>query len=159
MSGKEQRGKPEPEEPDLGATLGFMRLLWGIDHALQLLSKRMEVRLGVTGPQRLVLRLLGRYPNSTAGALATILKTHPSTLTGVLRRLEERTLIQRTADPVDRRRARLVLTPQGETLNAHRGGTVEAAIRRALGRISDEDRAATERVLLTIAEELERDLE
>lgn len=34
MSGKEQRGKPEPEEPDLGATLGFMRLLWGIDHAL-----------------------------------------------------------------------------------------------------------------------------
>jgi DNA-binding MarR family transcriptional regulator len=153
-----ERGKPGANEPDLGATLGFMRLLWGIDHALQLLSKRMEGRLGVTGPQRLVLRLLGRFPQSTAGALAAILKTHPSTLTGVFHRLEERGLIHRAVDPSDRRRARLSLTPEGEALNAQRSGTVEASIRRALGRISEEDRAATERVLLTIVEELERDI-
>lgn len=155
MSGKE---KETQEEPDLGATLGFMQLLWSIDHALQSLSKRMESKLGVTGPQRLVLRLVGRIPNSTAGALAGMLKTHPSTLTGVFRRLEERALIQRTIDPQDRRRARFLLTPAGEVLNAQRGGTVEAAIRRALGRIPEEDRAATERTLQIIAEELERDV-
>ncbi|MDW8250642.1 MAG: MarR family transcriptional regulator [Myxococcales bacterium] len=136
-----------------------MRLLWGVDHALQLLSKRMEARLGVTGPQRLVLRLLGRFPNSTAGFLATILKTHPSTLTGVFHRLEERGLICRTVDAEDRRRTRISLTREGEALNAQRSGTVEAAIRRALGRISEEDYAATERVLLTVVEELERDID
>lgn len=156
MGGKE---KEPQEEQALGATLGFMQILWSMDHALQSLSKRMESRLGVTGPQRLVLRLVGHVPNSTAGALAATLKAHPSTLTGVFRRLEERSLIQRTVDPQDRRRARFLLTPTGETLNAHREGTVESAIHRALARIPDEDRAATERTLRIIAEELEHDSE
>ena len=154
MSGKERGAQ---DEPDLGATLGFMRLLWGVDHALQSLSKRMEMRFGVTGPQRLVLRLLGRRPDSTAGAVASLMHAHPSTLTGVFRRLEERGLIERSVDPNDRRRARFSLTPEGESLNTQRGGTVEAAIRRALARLSEQERAATERALVLIAEELQRD--
>jgi DNA-binding MarR family transcriptional regulator len=154
MSSKERSSQ---DEPDLGATIGFMRLLWSVDHALQSLSKRMEINIGVTGPQRLVLRVLGRLPNSTAGAVSSILRTHPSTLTGVFRRLEERGLINRLIDPNDRRRSRFSLTSEGEALNAHRSGTVEGAIRRALARLSEQERAATERALITIAEELKRD--
>lgn len=154
------RGTPAPsatEELHLGSTLSFMRLLWSVDHELQSLSKRMESRLGITGPQRLVLRILGRLPGSSAGALASVLKTHPSTLTGVFRRLEERGFIQRTIDERDRRRVLFSLTAEGEAINAQRGGTVEASIRRALGRVSDEEREATSRLLGVIIEELERD--
>ena len=43
----------------LGRVLEFMRVLWAVDHALQSTSKWMEVRLGVTGPQRLVIRMIG----------------------------------------------------------------------------------------------------
>lgn len=162
MSSKERATSPAPassaDEPNLGATLGFMRLLWSIDHGLQSLSKRMEARIGITGPQRLVLRVLGRLPGSSAGQVASVLKAHPSTLTGVFRRLEERGLIRRLVDERDRRRLLFSLTDAGETLNAQRSGTVEATIRRALARVSDEDRDATERLLSIIGEELERDM-
>lgn len=142
----------------LGPVLDFMRLLWGVDHRLQSTSKRMEARLGVTGPQRLVVRIVGRYPNISAGEIADVLQIHPSTLTGILRRLEARGALVRTADPDDGRRALLRLTEVGEQIDATKDGTVEAAVTRALAATNDGDLAATRAVLGAIAAELEKDL-
>src|SRR5262249_46223622 len=103
----------EEAEVELGSVLEFMRVLWAVDHGLEAASKRMEARLGVTGPQRLVLRILGRYPSASAGRLAEILHLHPSTLTGILKRLETRGLITRRVDPADGRRALFDLTARG----------------------------------------------
>jgi hypothetical protein len=76
---------PVPRElPDV---LQFMQLLWAIVHALQKTSKRMSAELGVTGPQRLVLRVVGLSPGISAGRLAAVLRLHPSALTGILQRL------------------------------------------------------------------------
>ena len=150
--------RDEVDDAALGKVLAFMRVLWSLDHALQTMSKRMAATLEVTGPQRLVLRLLGRQPGSSAGALADILKLHPSTLTGILRRLEERSLIVRDADPLDRRRAVLRLTAAGTRLNAERAGTIENAIRRALTKVSAAEIATTERVLSLVVRELEVDV-
>ena len=80
---------------ELDAGLLFMRALWVAVHALQKTSKRMNVRLGVTGPQRLVLRVVGLAPGISAGGLAKVLHLHPSTLTGVLKRLETQGLVSR----------------------------------------------------------------
>ena len=85
--------------PPPGETLEFMRLLWAIDHGLQRRSKRMAKTLGLTGPQRLVVRMLGRYPGISAGQLAQVLHLHPSTLTGILRRLERRGWLTRRRRP------------------------------------------------------------
>ena len=52
----------------LDPVLDFLRLLWSIEHGLQRMSKRMEGELGITGPQRLVLRIVGRFPGLSAGA-------------------------------------------------------------------------------------------
>ncbi|MGA7990727.1 MAG: MarR family transcriptional regulator [Thermoanaerobaculia bacterium] len=109
-----------------------MRLIWALDHGLQSRSKRMHASLGLTGPQRVALRVLGRRPGITAGALAEILRVHPSTLTGVLHRLEDRGLVKRTRDPHDGRRVRLALTPRGRALDVPSGGTVEAVVQRVL---------------------------
>lgn len=137
--------------------LGFMRTLWSVDHGLQLRSKRMERRLGVTGPQRLVLRIVGRFPDISAGDLAGILHIHPSTLSGVLRRLEERGALRRRTDPQDARRALLRLTAQGQRLNQNRTGTVEEAVQRALRRTPRTKSQAAQDLLTLLAEELERD--
>jgi DNA-binding MarR family transcriptional regulator len=75
---------------DLGPVLEFIRLLWATDHGLQSASKAMAARLGVTGSQRLAVRVLSRCPGLSAGELARILHVHPSTLTGVLQRLQSR---------------------------------------------------------------------
>src|SRR5688572_15630298 len=45
----------------LGEVLSFMQLLWAVTHGLESTSKRMLAAVGVTGPQRLVLRLIGQY--------------------------------------------------------------------------------------------------
>jgi DNA-binding MarR family transcriptional regulator len=140
-------------ELKLGPVLDFLRLLWAVDHALQSGSKRMEISLGVTGPQRLVLRIVGRFPGISAGEVAQILHVHPSTLTGVLRRLQARALLQRRADPNDARRALFTLSAKGRKLDSLQAGTVEAAVRRALSRLPDRISPAQE-LLTALAEEL-----
>jgi MarR family transcriptional regulator, organic hydroperoxide resistance regulator len=111
-----------------------MQSLWDLSHALAVRSKRMARTLGVTGPQRLVIRVVGQTPDLMASQIATTLGIHPSTLTGVLARLERQRLLLRVTDREDRRRFRFRLTPAGRRIDRERRGTVEAAVRRALGR-------------------------
>ena len=141
------------ELPDV---LQFMQLLWAVVHGVERRSKRMAGAIGVTGPQRLVLRVAGLFPGLSAGDLATILHVHPSTLTGVLHRLVEQRLLVRLDDPRDRRRAVLTLTARGRRVNAAGQGTVESAVAEALEAVSPRDRAATARVLERLATHLGR---
>jgi DNA-binding MarR family transcriptional regulator len=150
----QRKAVPEPETK-LGEVLEFMRLLWAIDHGLQTTSKRMRSNLGVTGPQRLVVRIIGRVPGISAGGIARILHVHPSTLTGVLRRLERDGAIDRKGDPGDARRALFSLTSHGREVDSVRGGTVEASVRTALSKASDRELEMTRKVLRLLAAELE----
>ena len=139
------------ELPDV---LQFMQLLWAVVHGVERRSKRMSGEIGITGPQRLVLRVAGLFPGLSAGDLATILHVHPSTLTGVLLRLVEQRLLVRLDDPRDRRKAVLRLTARGRRVNAKRHGTVESAVAEALEAVNPRDRAATTRVLARLATHL-----
>jgi DNA-binding MarR family transcriptional regulator len=127
-----------------------------VDHQLQSASKRLEATVGVTGPQRLVVRLVGRFPASSAGEISELLHLHPSTLTGILKRLERAGLVERRPDPADGRRVQLFLTPRGRTIDAVRGGTVEAGVRRALSRLSPRVIASAREVLEALSSELAR---
>ncbi len=138
-------------------SLRFMRTLWRLVHGLEVRSKWMERNLGVTGPQRLALRLIGRSPGIGASELATSLDLHPSTLTGILARLEHRGYLLREGDPEDRRRARFRLTARGKRIDGEKEGTVEAAVRRTLARSRDRDIDGTKALLAVLVEELERD--
>ena len=144
----------EPTE-ELGDVLEFMRLVWGMNHELGSLSKRMDTAFGVTGPQRLVLRIVGRFPGISAGRLADLMSVHPSTLTGVLRRLVDRKIVERKPDPADARRALLSLTAKGKTIDGLRtSGTVEAAVRKTLGRFDATSLAAAAKILQALADAL-----
>lgn len=137
------------------ATLEFMRALWALDHALRTRSKWMKRAVGVTGPQRLVLRLVGRSPGISAGALAEALHVDPSTLTGVLERLVRRRLLVRKKDPRDARRAVLRLTERGKSFDKVRAGTVEAAVLRVLSSVDERDVAVVQSVIAALVTELE----
>jgi DNA-binding MarR family transcriptional regulator len=140
-----------------GETLQYMQRLWALTHALEVRSKGMARELGVTGPQRLVIRIIGQSPEVSARDISTTLGMHPSTLTGILARLVVQKLVVRKTDSVDRRVARLHLTRAGERIDSERKGTVEAAVRRALGR-ADPDVIANSMIMLALlVAELERD--
>jgi DNA-binding MarR family transcriptional regulator len=153
VASKEHRAE-ETENIGLGDVIEFMRLLWAVDHGLEASSKRMDPDFGVTGPQRLVIRIVGRHPGIAAGRIAEILHVHPSTLTGILGRLVERGILTRSSDPNDARRALFGLTNAGEKLDQLRSGTIEAKVRRALGKMTARELAAARRVLGAVAQSL-----
>jgi DNA-binding MarR family transcriptional regulator len=131
--------------------------MWDLVHALNVRSKRMARTLGVTGPQRLVVRVLGRSPGMTASDIAEMLGMHPSTLTGILSRLAARGILQRKVDSSDRRRSRFHLTALGQRIDRERKGTVEAAVRRALGRADESTIGKTSSMLAFLTEEISRE--
>lgn len=144
----------ERRELDDAEVMDLLEAVWSLDHALRARSRRMEAELGVTGPQRLVIRLLGREGEVAAGALAGMLCVHPSTLTGVLQRLEEGGYVERREDPADRRRSLLRLTDRGRSMDLEREGTVEAAVRDVLERSDPETVARAADLLRTLARSL-----
>lgn len=119
---------------ELGAVLDFLRLLWAIEHLLKSTSKRMQRHLGMTGPQRLVLRIVEQFPGISAGELSEILHLHPSTLTGVIARLASRRLLVRERDFHDGRR--VLLRPVHRAAASPSGPTVEAAVQKAFDQVT-----------------------
>lgn len=151
-------GKARLPIPPLGDVLEFMRLVWAIDHAVQALSKQMTRSLGVTGPQRLVIRITGLVPGISAGHLAEVLHVHQSTLTGVLARLQRKGVLHRRSDPRDRRRSRLVLTARGRRIDRATRGTVESAMQSMLARSTAAELRAARKLFALLAEELRKRL-
>ena len=146
---------PTPSTLPVGDAIDFLRLIWSVDHALQRRSKAMAATLGITGPQRLVIRIIGRFPSVHAKQLADILHLHPSSLTALLKRLERRHLVRRWPDERDRRRWLLGLTRQGQALNRETPGTIEAAVQRVLKTTATADLDVTGAVLDKLARELD----
>ncbi len=143
------------DEVDLGSVLGFLQVVWRLDHALQSKSKRMSSSLGITGPQRFVMRVLSQRPGLSAGELAALLHLHPSTLTGVLRRLEERGLLARETDSADARRAVLKVTSSGKQITARMTNSVEDVVRRVLGAAPRSQAQGAKALLGALADALE----
>jgi MarR family transcriptional regulator, organic hydroperoxide resistance regulator len=110
-------------------------LLWAIDHALRSTSKQMQRRLGITAPQRLVLRLVGRSPGVLPSQLAEQMHLDRGTLTGIIERLVAAELLSRERDVTDRRSTRLHLTSRGRRYDRDSEGTVEHGVGRVLARL------------------------
>lgn len=117
----------------------------------------MSRDLGVTGPQRVVIRMINLMPGCSATDLAKALAMHPSTLTGILSRLDRDGLIERTVADDDRRRSQFELTAKGKRIDRSQKGTAEGAIRRALSRADDGLVEATRELIDLMIAELERE--
>lgn len=70
--------------------------------------------IGVTRPQWQVLAILSRNAGIKQGRLAEILEVEPITAGRMIDRLQEAGLVERRADPADRRAWRIYLTRRGE---------------------------------------------
>jgi MarR family transcriptional regulator, organic hydroperoxide resistance regulator len=135
-----------------------MRLLWAVDHGLRSVSKQMQRRLGITGPQRLALRFVSSSPLITPSELAAVLHLDRGTLTGILERLVEAGLLVRQADPDDGRRVRLALSARGRRLESETSGTLEDCIERALASQPRARVEAAKQVLEAVVRELSSQL-
>ena len=88
-----------------------------------------------------LLRLVSEQPGVGVGEAAARLHLAANTVSTLVGQLGSAGLIERTSDPLDRRSARLVLTPAADArIAAWRERRAEAA-RRALEALSADDRA------------------
>jgi DNA-binding MarR family transcriptional regulator len=149
-SGASRRTVPSAPDP----ILDFIRRMWAVDHELQRVSKRMVGRIGLTAPQRLAVRFIGRHAGLTLGDLAGLLHLHAGTVTGIVRRLEELGLVVQTRSQEDSRRRHLTLTAAGRQINRSRKGTVEAAVRRTAAAVKASEFKATAQILERLARDL-----
>lgn len=97
---------------DMSDDIGFL-----LGDAARLLRRSFDERaraMGVTRPQWRVLALLKRFDGSTQVTVADMLDVEPITLGRMIDRLQDAGLVERRADPADRRTWRLHLTPEGE---------------------------------------------
>ena len=150
------RRRTTPENPAVSdPVLEFLQSVWALEHALERASKRMEDAIGISGPQRFALRMIGARPGITAGELASVLHLHPSTVTGIVQRLGVRKLVKRTASDADARVAHLSLTAAGSKVNKPAGvGTIERAARNTLSRCPTTQRKAAAALMRRFTVEL-----
>lgn len=145
----------KPKRAALTDTLAFMRLLWALDHRLRSLSRQMHTRMGMTGPQRLVLRIVGRSTTITPSQLAELLHLDRGTLSGIVERLTTQGLLIRKPHPQDGRSVLLQLSARGRALDRETAGTVEACVGRALAALPRSKIEAAAQAFEALARELD----
>jgi DNA-binding MarR family transcriptional regulator len=84
--------------------------------ATQEYSKAVQSRSGLSAPQLRALQIVDANSGISIGDLSRQMFAHPSTVSGVVDRLEGRGAVTRTVDEEDRRGVRLALTGKGRTM-------------------------------------------
>ena len=123
--------------------------------ALELFSKEVDAQFGLTAPQLWALWELGKEGPLSLKDLAARLHVHPSTMVGVVDRLEAKGLATRKPDATDRRRIRLALTPAGRALRKKAPHPAQGRLRTALEEMPERQIQDLHRMLGTIVKAME----
>ncbi|SCF13290.1 MarR family winged helix-turn-helix transcriptional regulator [Micromonospora chokoriensis] len=123
---------------------------WAVASRLRRHTRETLAPWDITPSQSRALGVLGRHGEVRPGTLAEHLRIAPRSATEVIDDLQTRGLVERRADPADRRATLVALTDEG-----NRVGTAIRAARRAeadrfFGHLDDTDRAELARILRTL---------
>jgi MarR family transcriptional regulator for hemolysin len=123
-------------------------------HALRKAFDRGAVGLGITRAQWKVLFKLTRRPGLRQIELADMLDIEPITLSRIVDRLEEAGLVERAADPADRRAWRLHVTAKAQPLVEKLRAVADEMAAEAFGGIDPKDIETARHVLGRVRENL-----
>ena len=94
----------------------IMQSLRRIFKAIQDYSHEVSDKFGITGPQLWALKTISQNEGLALSDLSKRMYLHPSTITGLIDRLEKKGYAARNRDQVDRRVISVQLTPKGKSL-------------------------------------------
>jgi MarR family transcriptional regulator, transcriptional regulator for hemolysin len=126
----------------------FAFTLVDVARLLRTYADQMGAQYGITRAQWAVIVRLDRHEGLKQSELAEILDLQPITLTRLLDRLCDSGLIERRADPTDRRANRLFLTPAARPLLQRLAGLSEELMSTALDGV---DRSAVAMMLSNLS--------
>ena len=116
----------------------FRTAYWQALRDVDVVRLRQWEQWHVTLPQLRVLYQLRRTPGITTGELAPLLGITVSTTSGLIAKLADRGLVERTSLPGDRRQIPLRLTPQGEALVGELRGPAVSFLDDVIAALGDE---------------------
>lgn len=87
-----------------------------IIQAIDLNSKQLIKRVGLTGPQLVILQYISAVEEISVGEVAKNVSLSQGTVTGILERMEKRGLVVRQKDRYDKRRVLVRITESGKKL-------------------------------------------
>ena len=94
----------------------IMQSLRRIFKAIQDYSQEVSKKIGITGPQLWALKTISTNGSLSPGELSKKMYLHPSTITGVVDRLEKKGYVVRDRGQEDRRIVKVQLTLKGRKL-------------------------------------------
>ena len=122
----------------MSETIGFL-----LNDTARLFRRSFNARTkgsGITALQWRLITYLKRHEGIRQGPLAELIEVEPITLTRMVDRLVESELVERRADPADRRAWRLYLTPRAGDLLGGMREMADALTAEATEGLSDSER-------------------
>jgi len=119
----------EPETVPLDGQLCFT--LYGTSLAINRTYKPMLDELGLTYPQYLVLSALWERDGQTIGGIGARLDLEPSTITPLVKRLEQAGLVTRERNRLDERQVQFRLRPAGADLRERTACLTQTLLERS----------------------------
>lgn len=126
--------------------LRILRSLRRITRAIALHSRHLESCSHITAPQLVCLRIVIEAGPLTATAISKEMHVSPSTVVGILDRLEDKALIRRERGREDRRIVFITATPAGLALAQQAPLPLQQALSTGLASLPE-----IERVTITLA--------
>jgi MarR family transcriptional regulator, transcriptional regulator for hemolysin len=130
--------------PPISSNREFAFTLNDVARMLRTYADQKAAQFGITRAQWVVLARLERSEGLKQSELAEMLELQPISLTRLLDKLCDSGLIERRADPIDRRAKRLFLTAAARPLLEKLGGLGEGLMATALAGL---ERASVEQMI------------
>lgn len=122
----------EPQVPQGSYDLRILQALRRIIRAVDLHSHKLSTQHKITGPQLACLMIIKEAGALTSSNLAKRAYLSPSTVVGIIDRLEEKGLVDRNRSSVDRRQVHISTTDRGEKLLADAPSLLQDTLVNAL---------------------------
>lgn len=87
-----------------------------IDRAIDLQSKKIKKRFGLTGPQLMVLKSISHNSNMQISAIAKDVSLSQATVTSILDRLETQGFAKRQRSKIDKRKVTIELSDKAKNV-------------------------------------------
>ena len=117
----------------------IMQSLRRIFKAIQVYSQEVSQNFGITGPQLWALKTLSTNGSLPLGQLSQMMDLHPSTITGVVDRLEKKGYVVRDRVHKDRRVVMVQLTPNGRKVIRKAPNPIQGKMIYGLRKLKRED--------------------
>lgn len=140
------KSNSDPQIPKGSYDLRILQALRRIIRAVDLHSHKLSTQYRITGPQLACLLAIREEGPLNSGVLAKKVYLSPSTVVGIVDRLEEKKLVERTRSSVDRRQVSISITASGEELVAAAPSLLQDTLAAALVELPE-----IEQVSITLA--------